>query len=155
MKLHILKRNHKAFAAWTVPHLYIVFVIQILECLEYFRILICSEKGVQNIHFVHSKKHFSRIIISLKSADCWDTLQGISREKEEWTVVGCELSTVSKSYFCWGCDLKIDCPEKVTETLFVASFSVLNMEEMLSDQSVIEVFPASNDCVQSCNQKLH
>jgi len=35
VKLHILKRNRKAFEAWAAPHhFYIVFIIQISECAQ-------------------------------------------------------------------------------------------------------------------------
>lgn len=94
MKLHILKRNQSFWSlGCSLPSFYCgCYCFQ--SILSFWCIL---EQEGKRLIFVDSKLHFSRSVISLKTADGWGMLQGILREKY-WTVMECELSTVSKLY---------------------------------------------------------
>lgn len=138
-------RGIKAFEAWGVPcHLYIVAIIQILVSPEYFSILMYSEKGGKKIDFVDSKLHFSRTIISLKTADCWGIASGDPQRKivnccGVWAVHCLQIiylfGLLLTNWISW-----------ISAWNSICSYSVLNVEEVFNEQFVTEVFSASNVC---------
>lgn len=140
MKLHILKRNQSFWSlGCSLPSFYCgCYCFQ--SILSFWCIL---EQEGKRLIFVDSKLHFSRSVISLKTADGWGMLQGILREKY-WTVMECELSTVSKLYLLGL--LLTKWISWISTWNSISSYSVLNVEEVFSEQFVTEVFPASSVC---------